>query len=87
MQCPMCGSRLVVTKTAKLSGGLVRRVRECNNPMCQYVDRTWEMLNDQKTYILLDEIFALLRDVAKTMGPGPVCDRLSRLHSELSRKN
>ena len=87
MECPMCGSELYVSKTTALSGGLIRRIRHCSNNLCPFVDKTFEMLNDQKTYLLLDEIIVLLRDIAKTMGNGPVVDRLSKLNVELSRRN
>ena len=78
---------MLITKSTPLSGGLVRRIRHCVVPLCPYVDKTYEMLNDQKTELLLDELVVLLRDIAKNMGPGPVCKRLACLNIELSRKN
>ena len=87
MNCPLCGAQLRVIKTYQVSNALARRTRQCENALCPYVDRTYEMLNCDKNDLLIDELFALILDVAKTLGPGCVKDRLARLACEVSKLN
>ncbi len=83
MNCPICNSVLFVRQTKDLSGSLTRRTRECSNDLCPFVDRTHEMLNEQKNTVLLDEVFQLLRDIIIKMGKGPVKERIKKLSDEL----
>ena len=87
MRCPLCGAELSTRKTVGLSDSLVQRTRSCRNPLCPYVDKTFEMLPTASVECMLDGLCDLFKDIAKTVGAETVTCRLTKLNAEITRIN
>ncbi|MBC2710218.1 MAG: hypothetical protein HGJ94_04205 [Desulfosarcina sp.] len=62
-------------------------MRSCDNPLCTFVDRTYEILDTGGTEVFIDQLFDLVRRVAENVDGKRVKDKLCALHKEIGGMN
>ena len=73
-----------MTRTQKISDCLVQRDRSCDGPLCPYVRRTYEPLEDAQCSDMIDQLVDLMLKVARNMGREAVASKIDSLQQAVS---